>query len=302
VSASRRQLLQVAAGGLAGTFLRSPAGAAPEPFRAIPKAMWVWKTPLDELDTLRAFAGRWGVRRVLLALNPASIDRLWHGDTAPLTRLHADGIAVSALAGDPAWAEHRGLPRTIERLVELANRSGALIGLDLDIEPHTLKAWHAGDDVRARLLQGLLAQIEAIRAHAGRLPVGAALNPVYARLTLPDGGNGLEALARRLDAVQLMAYRPAAQATVAWAAPAVAALERAGTPWWSGVLVHAGDEKGTSYFGQPAAQFMTDMVNLHRSYADPMRYRAYQGLVFEDYAGLRDMLRGQEVSEIRPVP
>ena len=293
--ATRRQALAIMAGPVVAAATREPARAASEVFRDIPKAMWVWKTSLDELDELRAFATRWGIRRILLALNPASLDRLGRGDTAALKRLRADGLAVSALAGDPSWGERPDLPRTIARIIDLTGRSDVLAALDLDVEPHALKAWRQGDDTqRARLMEGLLQHVDMIRARAPKLALGAAVNPIYARLTLAGGSNVLETLAKRLDSVQLMAYRPSAQATVAWASPAVAVLERAGTPWWSGVLVHAGDENNTSYFGQPASHVIADMVSLHRAYSDPARYRAYRGLVFEDYAGLRELLRNHE--------
>lgn len=288
---SRRGVLRTALASAASVI--SPAAWSADPaaaFRGIPKSMWVWKTALEELPEMEAFATAWRIERVLLSLSPRVLDQIKAREDGldPVRKLRDAGLGVFALSGDPEWLRQQELPRTLARIIDMA--PGTFDGLALDVEPQALAAWHTGS--RPELLQALIQFLDRVRARAGHLPVGAALNPVYANIPLgAGGGNALEALCKRLDFVSLMAYRNQPEAAVGWAKPAAEILDKAGVSWSLGVLVHASNEKRTSYFGSDRSAFLSDMVRLHGLMSGRFQ-AAYKGLIFEDYRGLRKILEG----------
>jgi hypothetical protein len=262
-----------------------------ESFRTIPKSMWVWNTRPEQFGELHSFAKHWQVSQVLLSASTDLLDRLEARDPVSvggITALRNNAIAVRALAGDPAWVMRQDLPPLIERL---ANHVPTLFdGIDLDVEPNALDEWHKGQ--REKLIIGLATFIDHMRAKLGRVSLGAALNPVYARIPREGGdANAMAMLAKKLDSVNLMAYRDRANALVKWAAPAATVLANVGLPWRSGVLVHESKEKGTSFFGASRPDFISQMTDLHRMLSGRFA-GSYRGLIFEDYNGLRTILCG----------
>ena len=292
---SRRQVLRTAIGSLAAgmTARQGVAETAEHAFHRLPKSMWVWNTSFAEVPALRDFALEWNIGRVLLGLPSAALDRLASGDREALAAvrlLREHKIEVVALTGDPSWAERRGPPRALARIFEIESRYRLFDGVDLDVEPHTLAAWRAGGEQRERLMLGLFELLQACAKDARGLPIGAALHPTYAKLSLPDGGNFLEALCRSVQSVALMAYRDRPKALVSWSEASIAIFERTGVMWRSGVLVHETKEARTSFVGSSRLQFLADMTNLDAQLRGLPPASHFQGLIFEDYKGLRKIL------------
>lgn len=292
---TRRSVLGAIAGSMAAGTVGGKAASDPEAFRQVPKAMWVWKTPPGELPSLGEFARRWNITRVLLSLPHSTLDRLTAGDqgiSAELRKLRDNGLEVVALTGDPSWVEHDDLPRSVSKIFDIEARQKLFDGLDLDVEPHVLSEWREGGSRRERLMLGHLALIESAAKRALGLPLGAALHPIYAKMTLPDGRNYLDALCRNLQSVSLMAYRNHPKATIGWSEQAIAVLEHAKVPWRSGVLVHESNEAGISYVGWQQARFVADMTELDVQLRSVPSVNYYRGLIFEDYKGLSAILDG----------
>jgi hypothetical protein len=298
ITTTRRNVLALG-GSLAATVGIGPATAAADTklFRQIPKSVWVWNTPPEELAALSDFARQWNITRVLLGLRPETIDRLATGDqrsVSAIARLRERDVEVIALTGDPSWVERPDVPRSVSSILDIAARRKLFDGLDLDVEPHALAAWHGGDAERAKLMSGHLELFKTLAAQAPPLPLGAALHPVYAKMTLPDGRNYLDALCGTLRSVSLMAYRNRPNATLAWSQPSISVFERASIPWRSGILVHETKDANTSYIGSQPAEFIATMTELDRNLRNLAPAKFYRGLIFEDYKGLRNILASAE--------
>ena len=294
MTTTRRNVLALG-GSLAAAVGIGPATAAADTklFRQIPKSVWVWNTPPEELGALSDFARQWNVTRVLLGLRSDTIERLTTGDqrsVSAIAKLRDHEVEVIALTGDPSWVQRPDVPRSVSSILDISARRKLFDGLDLDVEPHALPAWHGGEAERAQLMSGHLELFRTLAAQAPPLPLGAALHPTYAKMTLPDGRNYLEALCGTLRSVSLMAYRNRPNATVAWSQPSISVFERASIPWRSGILVHESKEANISYTGSPQAEFIAAMAELDGNLRNLAPAKFYRGLIFEDYKGLRNIL------------
>jgi hypothetical protein len=257
--------------------------------------MWVWNLESDHLDALAAFATAEVIDTIFLSLPAAMRADLATGNARTVARLRAlreKGLSLMALTGDPSWVQSPDrVPQSLKQILAAATHDNALFdGVSLDVEPNALPQWHNPSD-RAALLTGTLAFYKRVRALAGRTPVDAALNPAFAELHLSDGQNFLEALCRQLNSVSLMAYRNLPERAYQRAAPAAAIIEAVGLPWRLGVLVHATQEKATSYVNTDRATFERRMVELDTFERSRGPNRNYRGLIFEDYNGLQMILR-----------
>ncbi len=92
---------------------------------------------------------------LLLVLEEAGADTLYQNlynvaaeQTDPfLADMAVNGITVYALLGDPSWALPHGqdaMLKEVAETIEIAERTGCLSGLVLDVEPRQLEKW--GDD------------------------------------------------------------------------------------------------------------------------------------------------------------
>ena len=291
---TRRSVLGLLAAASVGL---GRANAAPdaEAFRRIPKSVWVWNLSSDGFSALADFAHEWNISRVMLGLRSEALEHLARADEQILSgieRLRGRNIEVMALTGDPSWVTRGGLPRSVSTILQIMSRRKLFDGLDLDVEPHALPAWHGAPAEREKLMLGHLALLETIAAQAPQVQLSAALHPIYAKLSLPDGRNYLRALCHPLRSASLMAYRNRADATIKWSEAAIAVFEQARLPWWSGILVHQSNEPNTSYIGASQLQFMTTMSELDGRLRNLASATHYRGLIFEDYRGLRNILVG----------
>lgn len=198
---------------------------APQPQTSTPPvlATWIWHTEdwLKELQStdlapeLRFLQER-GITDVYLQL-PAAFVR---GDSVPsLARLmhilHAAGLRVHALDGDPHYAlpeHHAEVLTTVQRVLDYnhtAPESARFDGLQYDIEPYLLPAFYGpqADALKAAFVS-LVSDIYR-RTHAAGLEFGLAL-PAW--LDQPDEFTGqksslLQDLQRQSDYLAIMDYR-----------------------------------------------------------------------------------------------
>lgn len=290
---SRRAVL---IGGGAAATLWPPAVTASsgESFAQIEKSVWVWRIEVDGLPALADFATAHGIRRVLLSFRAPARAALMAGEAAALRQMEAfraRGIAAGALTGDPSWPTRPNhMPRSLEEWIGVQERRRLFDFLHLDVEPHSLPAWRTGGAARETLMRGMLDFLGNVRDRIGEWPLDAALHPQYARLELTGGRNFMVGLLERLDSVALMAYRDDAARLADLALPSIRLFEEHARPWRLGILVHADKEAGVSYWRTSRTHLVGEMNRLLRLVEQRSAPRRFQGLVFEDFDGLRTIL------------
>lgn len=174
---------------------------SPDPARA----MWVWvhaDAPPDPGE-LGALAARERVREAFVSVP-------WHGPTttgACVAALRAHGVRIAALGGNPAWAEDGdgSGAGTAAAWAMRATAGGLFDSVHLDIEPWERCDWECREQV---LLAGLERATGEV-ADAADLPVEVDVAPWIA----DEHPAAFAAIARRADAVTLMAYRDRAPAS-----------------------------------------------------------------------------------------
>lgn len=181
-------------------------------------ATWCWSPPLDLAEAL-AFLRRERVTEVFLGVG-------WLGPDAAVLRaaaaLRAAGMRVAALGGTSDWAlEPEKAGAWAGRLAGSPGESW-FDGVHLDIEPWTLELWPGNE---GRLLVGLRAAVEQVRAAVPGLPIEADLVPWLATAAPAE----FHRLLRALDRVTLLAYRDRATAILGWSQQAREVLTREGT-------------------------------------------------------------------------
>jgi hypothetical protein len=256
-------------------------------------ALWVWGEPVLAPGNLLAFAAAQQIDTLFIYLSPAGGEALLSGNAAAIANiaaLRSDGRKIYALGGEPDWA-HTGsrLPPQASLLVRLATTTRLFDGLQLDIEPHAMAEWRSPAG-QASLMNGTLEFFDRLRAAAPGVVLDAAVNPIYATISL-GSGTFLSALAGRVASLSIMAYRLPLDRALDWAAPSIAQAAHAGLPWRMGVLVHPDPgETRTSWFGASAASFTSAMQQLDATIASRFVHSGYAGLAVEDYAGLMQMI------------
>ena len=284
-------LLPIASPLLAAADSADDAGVA---FRALAKAMWVWKFAPSQSREIRSFAAAHGISTLFVSIPQADRARLLDGDvrTADAIRLLSDsGLEVLALAGDPSWIERpRDIARPLAALIEIRERLQLFHGLHLDVEPQAHPDWQKGNDAQTALVGKLVEFLATVRSRVRGLAIDVALSPVLSRFRLPGGENALAGISRHVSSVAIMAYRDTAAATVEWAAPALEIVNAAGVGWRIGVLVHESREPRTSFYGAPVKPFRAEMLKLDSLLRKRNGERLFKGLAFEDSAGLLRIL------------
>lgn len=290
---NRRQFLSFAA--LAGFSLR--VAHAQEmvsdiaSWRKLPKALWVWRTPLTEASAVADFATRWGFESVFYSVPPADRVSLYGGarDTlAAMAMLRAGGRRLFAVAGDPRWClAGSHLPNAITQLIAFLARYPVLDGVCLDVEPQVLQQWQ---EDRTALLEGygqFLSTVHA-RLHMANHTTAlyAAVIPAYNNVQI-QSEDALEALSSSTDGLVLMAYRSQPDQALNVSHRALSVLEHAGKPWWFGVTVGEHAKPGIGYAQAGRNLFMRDTVFLSDALSN---HPGYAGLAIHDYRGLRRLL------------
>ncbi|MGE5327438.1 MAG: hypothetical protein ACM3NO_10395, partial [Deltaproteobacteria bacterium] len=221
----------------------SPAPAARADADPIPgRGLWVWNTSdltdpsnADQLDSFLGFSAAHHINQIFLSVEfqkpaagaaPQLTLKNPEGLRTFLSRAHAQGMKVEALAGTPEWAarEHHAEALAVIDSVAAFNQEGSAVarfdGIHFDVEPYSLVGY-ADPAFRPHLLKQFLELMEECkdRAHSdGGLTFSCDVpawfytdNPA-ARLELLVDFHGTtkmvgEHLTDLLDSVTIMDYR-----------------------------------------------------------------------------------------------
>jgi hypothetical protein len=284
----RRLLLGLLALGAAGWASQTELPTFP----SLAKSLWIWHAGPDDWPAVASFCSSQGIGLAMLSMDAVTRAALLSGDDSTLQAMAAfqkSGVLVQALLGEADWigASPTTLPTAVSEALEIHARHDIFAGLHLDVEPQSLAQWKAGN--RATVAVEYLDLLSRIRAASGGVALEATVVPTYLEVTMPDGASLLSHVAGSVDGVALMAYRNTPDAAMRYARSAIQALPSSRCSWRFGVLVDKSDETGISYFGTDAATFQSDMVATDRAIRSGSA-AGYEGLVFEDYAGLRAIL------------
>lgn len=190
---------------IVGVVLATFTGLMPVASAGTQRAMWVWSGPAVETLT---FASAQGVTDVYLHTPPG-----FSSDPAfaqYLSDARARGIAVHAMAGDPAWAKR---PGALVSWTEEVVAAGGYAGIVADVEPYLLPEW-SHPKRRARMLGKYLDGLSEANAAAGATPFVAAI-PFWWDLSEYSVSEVtlVEDVLRSTDGVAVMAYRDFALGT-----------------------------------------------------------------------------------------
>ena len=289
--------------GLLGWLAAAPAWNATRPlwadtgFQGLDKAMWVWGDRILRPDALPAFVCAHNVGTLFLYVTPEAAHALLSGTHAAreaVAALRGSARQIHAMAGEPDWSWGPSrIPDHLDLLIRLQSvRPPLFDGIHLDVEPNAVEDWKKPEG-KAALMRGALQFYDLVRAHAPDVAVDAAVNPVFADLTVSPGESFLSALARRVRSLSIMAYRDAIRPTLSWAVPAISQAAESNTPWRMGVQVDPDDpEPHTSWSGEPRLRFEAAMIDLDRQIRRRCSRSRYLGLVFQSFDGLRSALDG----------
>jgi hypothetical protein len=278
----------------ASVLLGGSAPASETAFRALPKAMWVWKDRVLEPGDLATFSTALNISLLFLYVTPPAAEALLndrHDARAAIARLRAGGRRIYAMAGEPEWALGPArLPEHAALLVRLQKLPQLFDGIHLDVEPNALPQWH---DAAARpgLLQSTIRFYALVRSSAPQVALDAAVNPIFATLRGEDDENLQFRLAQQVRSLTIMAYRNRVQPAIDWAKPAVAQIARAKKTWRMGVELERVDaEPTTTWFRVPRATLEESLVSLNEGIEHQMRSTRYAGLAIHSFDGARAAL------------
>jgi hypothetical protein len=292
----RRQMIGCLAAGIGlAAFGRSAWAMAGKSFADIPKSLWVWRTPLAESTQVLELARQYRFNSVFYSIPPSDRPALFVEKKNEVQAVHAfrdAGIGFHAVTGDPGWCRRGGLlPRAVGELLDFQNCTRLLDGLCLDIEPHALPEWKAGD--REKISQGYLDVLSniSLASRGSRLVLTAAQVPVFANLPSPclTGQSVLEEAVDLVDQTVMMAYRNSPDRALRLAEKAVGQLEAARKPWWFGVSTYRQAREGVSYAGSSYEQLSSALMEIDLNLDG--RGLFYRGIAINDYPSLTSILR-----------
>ncbi len=164
------------------------------------RALWVWDEPRREIVE---FAAADGISDIYLHAPPGFVGDVRFAQF--ISDAHAAGIAVHAMAGDPAWAKD-GTPWA--RWVDEVVTHGGFDGLVFDVEPHAHPDW--GTRRQNRLVSSYLAGLSAAVGAAGQLPALTTV-PFWFDEVKVKRDSLLERVVASSDGIVVMAYRDHAE-------------------------------------------------------------------------------------------
>lgn len=291
----RRLCLKTLAAGFGLALAGQPGWAlAGSTFTAIPKSLWVWRTPLSESGEVMALLRKYRFRSVFYSIPPGERAQLFAGgkkQTAVIQACRESGIAFYAVSGDPAWSRRGGqIPRAVDELLDFQQRSHLFDGLCLDIEPHALPEWKTG--ARELAIQGYLDLLGNIRRASQRigLPLAAAVVPFFSGIAAPGetGKSVLESAAGHLDAAVMMAYRSSPGEGLRIAAKAIDQLDAMKKPWWFGVTTNRKANEKISYARATFDHFGAALLEIDARLGSGSPF--YRGIAINDYPSLTSIL------------
>lgn len=278
-----RRLAALAAGSLLTLLVASPPPAAiaatAGPTAAAPIAavnsIWAWQArPAADLADVAADLQ---VSRVYLFVGARS-----HDDDRRIKQsvrlLHAEGVSVFALSGEPRWAIHHG---PALRWANRVQRLAPFDGIHLDVEPYALKQWKSDQQAVIADYLGLLDEVTALPG-----PLDVDVQFAMGRIATPTGFFGDDILSR-VDGVTVMSYRNVAfggnsmwEIAQDWLSRATAA----GRPIW--LAAETNEVPGCPHctfhdLGQAAMADVLGQVDA----AAKEQFPTYQGFAVEDLDG-----------------
>jgi hypothetical protein len=239
-----------------GGDMTCPGSEPPETASAI-TSMWAWGNSVDPAvdnrglaepgmapAAIAAFAQKHGLSIVYLATPWAANEggiASWLADT--VDALHADGIRVAALGGDPSWLTQ---PALVTEWIADARAAASFDAVELDIEPW---AGVASPDF-STITPEFASLLDDARAAVGPLSLGIDL-PWWLTTESYGSGTVFDTLLSRVDTVAIVAFSNHADGTdgiVALAQAGATAVSAAGKTFTIGVETDTPAVAGGSQF------------------------------------------------------
>src|SRR6478735_7981826 len=241
-------------------------------------SMWVWHQ--HPAADLAARAQSLDVKRVFLYVGNSSPE----GDKLirqSVRLLHAAGVNVYALSGEPQWTfRHQEALSWARRALELA----PFDGLHLAGEPHALKNWKRHQQ---RLVADYLALMDKLTQLPGPLEVDVQF--AYGRVATSHGSTFADDILSRVDGVTVMSYRDSAEGSNGMLAIARDWLERAtaaAKPIWLAAETNPyPDCVYCTFYEEGQAQMASVLEQVDAAERAGGLYPTYQGISIEDLDG-----------------
>jgi hypothetical protein len=260
--------------------------ASKDGFFAIPKSLWVWKTPLVDIKKVATFSKNYGFNTVFYSVPPADRGSLPALQSA-LRFLKECGISAYVVGGTPAWAQHQNLPSSFQSLLNLAGQGAN--GICLDVEPQDSYAWKMSLDHQAIGMDYLnFLQNAVARTKSNGLATCVSTVPAFNNLSISHtGDNILGAVTSIVQAQVLMAYRSNPSAALRVANRSLETIAAMKGKFWFGVTTKVGVSSAISYAGNTADNFQHAMTTLDSMLRNKS---GYLGIAINDYQSLRTLM------------
>jgi hypothetical protein len=285
------------AGLLAACSAEVPRSQAQDPgaerSAAPPRALWVWKLELlkspDRFDSLLAFAGQKRVGTLFLSTHTDWLLRQPQLYRRLLSRAHAQGIRVQALAGEPEWLlpDHRSGAMAFLEAVREYNRQSRpeerFDALHLDVEPESLPQWKAGERnaMGARYLEFL--DWVGRQVQPDPLPLAVDVPVSFNRLKV--GSIPLiAAIFDRADQIAVMAYQNTPEKVMEASRVEMGFGDAAGKKVWVGISADPGHLAGGLSGGPAESGLEAIAAPVEATFS---RNPSFLGLAIHDYARYR---------------
>lgn len=257
-----------------------------EEFVAIPKSLWVWKTPLMDVNNVAKFSVRYGFNTILYSVSPGDRGSLPALQSA-LHLLKMKGISVYIVGGDPAWIQDQSLPNAFQSLLNLASQGAD--GICLDVEPQSSTAWKIPQDRQPIGMDYMYFLQNAIAlAKSNGLPTCVSTIPAFNNITIQNNGvNMLSAVSSIVQAQVLMAYRSNPSAALRLADRSLETINAINGKFWFGVTTKVGAPSTISYSGSSEGHFYQAMIVINNALSGKP---GYLGIAINDYQNLRTLL------------
>lgn len=269
-------------------------------------AMWVWDTKIennaDEVDLLRLFCEREGIRTIFYSVYEITVDRELTLRSL-LRAMHRSSIEVHALFGKAEWGlsefhnEPMGIVRQILAFNSLAPANERFDGIHDDSEVYALATWAFNP---LEMLGSYLELIEGLSDLIGPdLKFGAAVPFWFTERSLSASAcSRARTLAEEIffyvDYVAIMAYRDRAfgqGGTIEISKPFIEIAGAAGKKAYVGQETQPDlNPSYMSFYGKPASYMRGEFKKIdsyfegHSGYAGiaAHRYRTYRALLESD--------------------
>lgn len=243
---------------------------------AVVDSVWVWQSV--PAAVLAAHVSELSLSRVFLFVGNADREAD-QNIRRSVQLLHADGVQVYALSGEPAWTfRHAAAVAWAHRALRLA----PFDGLHLDVEPHALRNWKREQQ---RLVADYLALLDRLSPMTG--PLGVDVQFAYGKIATPGGSTFADDILAKVDEVTVMSYRDTAFGNNSFTEIATDWLERATAAekdvWLAAETNELADCPYCTFYEEGQAR-MADVLEAVDGWARP-QFPTYRGVAIEDLDG-----------------